>query len=88
MNKSITDIIDGAPQAPGRKGKMAKNKKKVEHINGEEAKSYMQMTVAELGKEIVKIEDSMHKAARDLKFEEAAAMRDQLVELKDLLKSR
>ncbi|TXR53116.1 excinuclease ABC subunit UvrB [Reinekea thalattae] len=88
LNKSITDIIDGAPQAPGRKGKMAKNKKKVEHINGEEAKSYMQMTVAELGKEIVKIEDSMHKAARDLKFEEAAAMRDQLVELKDLLKSR
>ena len=38
--------------------------------------------------EISKIEDSMHKLARDLKFEEAAAARDQLLELKELLKNR
>ncbi|TCS40001.1 excinuclease ABC subunit UvrB [Reinekea marinisedimentorum] len=88
LNKSITDIIDGAPQAPGRKGKMARNKKRVEHISAEEAKGLMHMNAAELGKEIVKVEDAMHKAARDLKFEEAAAMRDQLLELKELLKNR
>jgi excinuclease ABC subunit B len=88
LNKSITDIIDGAPQAPGRKGKMAKNKKRVEHISVEAAKGLMHMNAAELGKQIVKVEDAMHKAARDLKFEEAASLRDQLLELKELLKNR
>lgn len=88
LDKEVRDIIDGTPQAPGRKGKMARNKKKVEHITGEEAKSFMKMSVSELSKEITKIEDKMHKLARDLKFEEAANMRDQLMELKDLLKSR
>ncbi|MEJ2042979.1 MAG: excinuclease ABC subunit UvrB [Reinekea sp.] len=88
LDKAVTDIIDGTPQAPGRKGKMARNRKKVEHISAEEAKSFMQMNAAELSKEITKIEDQMHKLARDLKFEQAAAMRDQLLELKELLKNR
>lgn len=88
LNKSVTDIIDGMPQAPGRKGKLARNKKKVEHITGDEARTYMQMNAAELSKEITRTEDQMHKLARDLKFEEAAALRDQLLELKELLKNR
>ncbi|EAR10378.1 excinuclease ABC subunit UvrB [Reinekea blandensis] len=88
LNKAVTDIIDGTPQAPGRKGKLARNKKKVEHITGEEAKSFMQMSAAELSKEITRTEDRMHKLARDLKFEEAAGLRDQLLELKELLKNR
>jgi excinuclease ABC subunit B len=88
LDKAVTDIIDGTPQAPGRKGKMARNRKKVEQISAEEAKSFMQMNAAELSKEITKIEDQMHKLARDLKFEQAAAMRDQLLELKELLKNR
>lgn len=88
LNKAVTDIIDGTPQAPGRKGKLARNKQKVEHIGVEEKKTLMHMNAAELAKEISKVEDQMHKAARDLKFEEAAAMRDQLLELKELLKNR
>ena len=88
LKKEITDIIDGTPQAPGRKGKMARNRKKVEQINAQEAKTYLHMNAAELAKEITKTEDQMHKLARDLKFEEAAALRDQLLELKELLKNR
>jgi excinuclease ABC subunit B len=88
LQKSVIELIDGTPQAPGRKGKMARNKKKVEPISEFAAKTLMQMSVAELSKEMTKVEDQMHKLARDLKFEQAAAMRDQLLELKELLKAR
>ena len=88
LEKSETDIIDGTPQAPGRKGKMARNKNKVEAISAEEAKTILHMNAAELAKEMVKVEDKMHKLAQDLKFEEAAALRDQLMELKELLMNR
>ncbi|MDX1344049.1 MAG: excinuclease ABC subunit UvrB, partial [Reinekea sp.] len=88
LDKAVMDIIDGAQQAPGRKGKLARNKKKVEHITGEEAKTILHMNAAELVKEITKVEDQMHKLARDLKFEEAAGLRDRLLELKELLKNR
>jgi excinuclease ABC subunit B len=88
LDKAVTDIIDGAPQAPGRKGKLARNKQKVEHISEQEKKTILHMNAAELSKEISKVEDQMHKLARDLKFEEAAALRDQLLELKELLKNR
>ncbi|MDN3649210.1 excinuclease ABC subunit UvrB [Reinekea marina] len=89
LNKTINDIIDGAQKAPGRSGAMAKKRQKVEKI-GEEAKttSYLQMSVAELSKEMIKIEDNMHKAAKDMKFEQAAALRDQLMDLKDILRAR
>ncbi|WP_320822481.1 excinuclease ABC subunit UvrB [Reinekea sp.] len=88
LQKSVIELIDGTPQAPGRKGKMARNKKKVEQISESEAKTLMQMNVRELSKEMTKVEDQMHKLARDLKFEQAAALRDQLLELKELLKAR
>jgi excinuclease ABC subunit B len=87
LNKTINDIIDGTQKAPGRTGAMAKRRQKVEKI-GAEAVSYMHMSVAELSKEMVKIEDKMHKAAKDMKFEQAAGLRDQLMELKDLLRAR
>ena len=88
LQKSVIELIDGTPQAPGRKGKMARNKNKVEAISESAAKTLMQMSVAELSKEMTKVEDQMHKLARDLKFEQAAALRDQLLELKELLKAR
>jgi excinuclease ABC subunit B len=87
LNKTIADYIDGTQKAPGRTGAMAKKRQKVEKIDAE-AVSYMTMTVAELSKEMIKIEDKMHKAAKDMKFEQAAGLRDQLMELKDILRAR
>lgn len=87
LNKSITDIIDGTQKAPGRVGAMAKRRQRVEKIDAPE-RSYSQMNAAELAKEMVKIEDQMHKAAKDMKFEEAAGLRDQLLELRELIRSR
>ncbi|MFG1498065.1 excinuclease ABC subunit UvrB [Saccharospirillum sp. HFRX-1] len=87
LQKDVQDILDSAitPGAPGRKGKMASRRQKVERINAEE-KSYATMSPAELSKEIIRLEDEMHRAAKDMAFEKAAALRDEMIEAKDLLK--
>lgn len=73
LNKSIGDIMEGAMVVPGR-GR--KGRQKV----GEEASSYA------VGKDSLKsiksLEDDMYKAAKDLDFERAAALRDQIAALK------
>lgn len=83
--KDVQDILEGAV-APGRKGKIARNRKKVERIDAE-ARDYATMTVAELSKVIVRLEDDMHRAAKDMAFEKAAALRDEMMEAKEHLKS-
>ncbi len=83
--KDVQDILEGAV-APGRKGKIARNRKKVERIDAE-ARDYATMTAAELSKVIVRLEDDMHRAAKDMAFEKAAALRDEMMEAKEHLKS-
>lgn len=83
--KDVQDILEGAV-APGRKGKIARNRKKVERIDAE-ARDYATMTAAELSKVIVRLEDDMHRAAKDMAFEKAAALRDEMMEAKEYLKS-
>lgn len=87
LQKDVQDILEGAitPGAPGRKGKMASRRQKVERISAEE-KSYATMSPAELSKEIIRLEDEMHRAAKDMAFEKAAALRDEMIEAKSLLK--
>ena len=84
LQKDVQDILEGAV-APGRKGKMASRRQRVERIEAEE-KNYANMTPAELSKAIVKLEDDMHRAAKDMAFEKAAALRDEMMEAKKLLK--
>jgi excinuclease ABC subunit B len=83
--KDVQDILEGAV-APGRKGKIARNRKKVERIDAE-ARDYATMSAAELSKVIVRLEDDMHRAAKDMAFEKAAALRDDMMEAKEFLKS-
>ncbi|WP_028669601.1 excinuclease ABC subunit UvrB [Saccharospirillum impatiens] len=83
--KDVQDILEGAV-APGRKGKIARNRKKVERIDAE-ARDYTTMTAAELSKVIVRLEDDMHRAAKDMAFEKAAALRDEMMDAKEHLKS-
>lgn len=87
LQKDVQDILEAAitPGAPGRKGKMASRRQKVERIDAEE-KSYATMSAAELSKEIVRLEDEMHRAAKDMAFEKAAALRDEMIEAKQLMK--
>lgn len=85
ITKSVTDIMEGA-QVPGgrksnRRGEQAKEATGVEAT----VDSVKLMTGPEVHQAIGKIEDQMHQAARNLEFEHAAALRDQLHLLKERL---
>lgn len=77
LEKNIKDIMEGA-RVPGKKDKKAKNAKGV----AEEAANYSRMTPSQLAKELKRLEAKMHEHAKNLEFEEAAATRDQLAEIK------
>jgi excinuclease ABC subunit B len=71
VKKAIKDVMEGArPGAPVP----AKEYAKV----AEEQLEYASMSVAEMSKKIKQLEQEMYKHARDLEFEEAAAVRDQI----------
>jgi len=85
VRKSVEDILEGAV-TPGKKvGGKAKGRGKV----AEQASDYMAnpaaMTSVEINKRISQVEDEMFKAAKELQFEEAARLRDELLALKDRL---
>jgi excinuclease ABC subunit B len=52
---------------------------------GERTAAYASMPPDKLAKEIKTLEKRMHELAQDLRFEEAAQVRDQLLELKHQL---
>ena len=71
VKKAIKDVMEGArPGAPVP----AKEYAKV----AEEQLEYASMSAAEMSKKIKQLEQEMYKHARDLEFEEAAAVRDQI----------
>ena len=82
ITKSVPDIMEGARST--RKRGRSKNKKKVLELFNftpiEELRDAEQMK-----KEIIQLEDLMYKHAKDLEFEEAAAHRDRVSELKEKL---
>ena len=81
--KSVADILEAAPP-PGKKGKQrGRVKGKVAEDKATYGDDWQTLSSAELGKEINKVEDRMFKAARDLNFEEAAKLRDQLHSMKE-----
>jgi excinuclease ABC subunit B len=73
VSKRIKDMIDGVYDADeARAGLKA----------AEEQARYGTMTEKELGREIKRLEKQMLEHARNLEFEKAAAVRDQLMTLK------
>ena len=73
--KDVQDIMEGARLIPGRKtGK--------ERKAAEEQASYAAMSPEMLLKKIVGLEKQMYKHARDLEFEEAAQIRDQIDQMR------
>ncbi|MEQ6917517.1 excinuclease ABC subunit UvrB [Halomonas aquatica] len=80
VTRSVADILEAA-QAPGKKGKGRRGERKV--AEREAVYDPAEMSPQELLKEVSRVEDSMHEAAQNLEFEEAARMRDRLHELKD-----
>lgn len=76
IRKAVTDIMEGA--RPGAPVSSAREFAKV----AEAAAEYAALSPRELAKRIKKLEDQMYQHARDLEFEEAAAIRDQLEMIK------
>ncbi|MCR8924219.1 excinuclease ABC subunit UvrB [Dasania sp. GY-MA-18] len=78
LNKDVKDIMEGA-HAPG--AKKGKRKGKTSQV-AEPSANYMSMSPSQLAKELKRLENKMHEHAKNLEFEEAAATRDQLAEVK------
>ena len=82
INKNITDIMEGA--VPGSRGRQ-RVQKVAQPKPGFNANP-LPATPEAIAKEIKKLEEAMHSHARNLEFEQAAAMRDQITDLREQLK--
>jgi excinuclease ABC subunit B len=71
VKKAVKDILEGA-LGPGRPS--AREYSRV----AEELVNYGSMTPAQLEKQVARLEGQMHEHARNLEFEEAARLRDQI----------
>ncbi len=80
IRKSVADIMEGAQQIPGRKGRGAA--RKVAEPAAEYSVDAAALSPAELVKAMSRLEDQMYEAAKNLEFEKAAAYRDELERLK------
>ena len=79
LNKKITDIMEGA--VPGaRKGKGQASR--VAEASADYRAAIASRTPQELAKNIARMENEMYEAARNLEFEKAAQLRDEIAELK------
>jgi excinuclease ABC subunit B len=79
LNKKVSDILEDSPYAA--KSSRPGNSQKAAELKGEYA-NQKSMSPAELASHIKKIEKQMYKAAKELDFELAAQLRDELKTLK------
>ncbi|GAA0786211.1 excinuclease ABC subunit UvrB [Marinobacterium sediminicola] len=80
IRKSVADIMEGAQQIPGKKGKSGA--RKVAEPSAEYSVDVSRLSPDELVKAMSRLEDQMYEAAKNLEFEKAAAYRDELERLK------
>lgn len=80
LNKKVSDILEDSSPYASKPTRPGKNKKAAEP-SADYAKQ-KSMSPAELANHIKKLEKQMYKAAKDLDFEAAAQMRDEIKTLK------
>ena len=78
LNKKVADIMEGA--VPGRS--RSKTRQKVAEPEGSYDLDVTQLTPENLARTLKTLEEAMFEAARNLEFEKAAQLRDQLNALK------
>ena len=79
IKKGIGDIMEGARSVKGKN----KSKRKIDKVKNLEFEPIENFNdPIKLRKEITRLEDEMYKFAKNLEFEEAAAYRDRVEELK------
>ena len=82
IEKSVRDILEGARRMP-TKARGARDTK-VANNRISFAQDVMSMTPAALSRKLAELENTMAEHAKNLEFEEAAAVRDQIAELKQI----
>ena len=82
IEKSVRDILEGARRMP-TKARGARDTK-VTNDRIAFAQDVMSMTPAALSRKLAELENTMAEHAKNLEFEEAAAVRDQIAELKQI----
>ncbi len=76
--KKVTDIMEGA-YGSSMRGRASKKLNKV----ADKAADYSALSPDKAAKEIIKLEKKMLQHAKDLEFEEAAAVRDQISQMRE-----
>ena len=86
INKSVADIMEGTRLTPGRK---KSGKARAAEPSAKYAVSVEDVanSPAELTKKIEQREQQMYQAAKDLEFETAAQLRDQVAGMREKLKT-
>lgn len=91
VKKSVEDILEAGTAPGGRpnRNKKGKNDKRTLHQqvaeSGAEYQAAQSMTPDQINKRMTELEDAMYIAAKELNFEEAAKLRDELHQLKELM---
>jgi excinuclease ABC subunit B len=84
IRKAVADVMEGArEEGEGRKGRGKGRKKVAEPRSAYGRARPVTAEPEDLGKAIAALEEKMLEHARNLEFEEAAAARDELLELKE-----
>ncbi len=83
IHKSVADIMEGAVLYGPGKGKKRKAAERREHYAGVPPEGAVTDTIKSLATRIDALEKKMYEHARNLEFEEAAALRDQVHQLKE-----
>jgi len=78
IKKAVSDIMESASHAPGVPKRSYKDLARVAEKGGDYQARLARMNAAELQKEISRLEGTMYEHARNLEFEEAARIRDQI----------
>ncbi len=83
IRKAVADIMEGASHAPGMSRRSYRDLGKVAEKGGNYQDRLAHMSAAELAKEINTLQEKMYEHARNLEFEEAARLRDQINTIND-----
>ncbi|MCC5886631.1 MAG: excinuclease ABC subunit UvrB [Gammaproteobacteria bacterium] len=85
IRKAIGDVMEAGRSAPGTAAGKRGQKKVADRRGGYGRAAPISVEPADLGKEIARLEEQMFEHARNLEFEQAAALRDELQNLRERL---
>ena len=91
VKKSVEDILEAGTAPGGRPNRNKKGKADKRSLHQQVAEPSVEyqaaqsMTPDQINKRMTELEDAMYLAAKELNFEQAAALRDELHQLKELM---